>query len=362
MGSLHAGLPNRMFHGLAESLPSLVGRRFATAKQSGALLFSHTEVTTINTSNLSFQLRWCPALAGKPEPKATDIEKSGAAKRGPFENPSPDLVIAELPYSNPTHVLVLNKFPVIPDHFILATKSYAPQGDLLEKADLTAAFACLEAWEADAEPEGSGKLFAFFNSGEHSGASQPHRHIQFIPVEHMKAVDASHRWSPLIESLPGTSFADDLDALEPLDLPFVCFAATLPAKPSEDDLHNIYLALYRRAVKTGYEASGRQPANKEQNTLPPHGPAAVSYNLAVTATRMMICPRRSEAAPIPLGLDSESRAPSAGLIKPNGTILAGTLMVKTEEEWNALRNRPTIVEAILKTSGYPFPPVLSPNI
>lgn len=29
------------------------------------------------------------------------------------------------------------------------------------------------------------QLFAFFNSGKHSGASQPHRHIQFLPVEEM---------------------------------------------------------------------------------------------------------------------------------------------------------------------------------
>lgn len=65
-------------------------------------------------------------------------------------------------------MLVLNKYPVIPHHFILATKSNKEQTHMLEANDLVATHACLRSWEDG----GEGGLFAFFNSGDHSGASQ----------------------------------------------------------------------------------------------------------------------------------------------------------------------------------------------
>ena len=98
-------------------------------------------------------------------------------------------------------MLVLNKYPVIAQHFILATAAFARQGDLLGEGDLAATFACLRAWgegagdgdDDDDDDDGTGagvratkRLFAFFNSGPHSGASQPHRHVQFLPVERMR--------------------------------------------------------------------------------------------------------------------------------------------------------------------------------
>ena len=81
----------------------------------------------------------------------------------------------------PTHFIVLNKYPVIPQHFILATISYKEQTQLLEVEDLQVTFACLKAWAAsDACSNPTRRLFAFFNSGEHSGASQSHRHVLLL--------------------------------------------------------------------------------------------------------------------------------------------------------------------------------------
>lgn len=104
-------------------------------------------------------------------------------KFDPFDNPTGDLFIAAVPVQEPTHVLVLNKFPIISNHFILATKVFKQQTDDLEMIDLDVTYACLKAWEEGNEAEKSKRLFAFFNSGTYSGASQPHRHIQFLPVE-----------------------------------------------------------------------------------------------------------------------------------------------------------------------------------
>jgi ATP adenylyltransferase len=95
----------------------------------------------------------------------------------------------------------LNKFPVIPDHFILATKEFKEQTQLLEADDLAAAYICLQSYQDAGE-----ELFCFFNSGEHSGASQRRRHIQFLPVKSMRSGMAKEdRWNVLADSLLNNS-------------------------------------------------------------------------------------------------------------------------------------------------------------
>lgn len=76
---------------------------------------------------------------------------------------------------------------------------------MLEEEDLFTAYSCLKAYRDNGE-----ELFGFFNSGGNSGASQPHRHIQFLPVESMRSgVKDGQRWNVLADSLlknPGTFF------------------------------------------------------------------------------------------------------------------------------------------------------------
>ena len=121
-------------------------------------------------------------------------------KIDPFENPPSDLFITDVPTSDPTHFLVLNKYPVIPNHFIIATKDNKKQTHVLEEGDLEATYACLKEWGSAGN---DGSLFAFFNSGDNSGASQPHRHLQFLPVKDMHEGEKSAGWDVLIRSIVG---------------------------------------------------------------------------------------------------------------------------------------------------------------
>jgi ATP adenylyltransferase len=148
-------------------------------------------------------LRFCPSLAKKPIPKQPDATPK--QRVDPFENPPPELHIIDIPTTNPSHLLVLNKFPIIEKHFILATKSNKKQTHFLEQDDLEATYACLREWQVASS--GKQRLFAFFNSGDHSGASQPHRHLQLLPVESMSDGEATSNWNMLIESI--------LDTIEP---------------------------------------------------------------------------------------------------------------------------------------------------
>lgn len=72
----------------------------------------------------------------------------------------------------------------------------------MEQDDLEATYACLKAWGEDSKQK---RLFAFFNSGDHSGASQPHRHLQFLPVERMRDCEAANGWELLIDLILGST-------------------------------------------------------------------------------------------------------------------------------------------------------------
>ncbi|KAI5298004.1 bifunctional AP-4-A phosphorylase/ADP sulfurylase, partial [Ascosphaera atra] len=158
----------RLCSDLPSNLPTLVASRFDEARQKGALTLSGISVRTVRCGNVPFLLQYCPALSKKPtpgqekkqkqentEPKGEETENEGQAKEkpqqkkkfNPFENPDPNLVISDVPLTSPDHYLILNKFPIISGHFILATKECKPQTHFLEKSDLEVAFAVLKAWE-----------------------------------------------------------------------------------------------------------------------------------------------------------------------------------------------------------------------
>src|ERR1700753_1808706 len=108
---------------------------------------------------MQFQLRFSPALANKPNSSSSsagkDKHQNPKPPPDPFDNPLPSLLVARLPLSTwrpqtdnkkheeqeqekQGHILVLNKFAVVPEHSILATAAWAPQTHLLRPADLEA--------------------------------------------------------------------------------------------------------------------------------------------------------------------------------------------------------------------------------
>lgn len=299
---------------------------------------------TAPANDLSFQqlqLRYCPALAKKPvtQSKPEDEDKP---KPNPFLNPSPDLLVTSIPQQNPRHIIVLNKYPVITRHFILATKAVKAQTDLLEEDDLARAYSCLKAWQQDGTPS-EGKLFAFFNSGEYSGASQPHRHVQFLPVKDMYAGEDRAEWKPLIEYMTLSS-KNEIQRQPISSLPFLHFAHLIPDEPSSSRLFQIYERLYKAAEASVFEQDENRGALPHY-TSGGHGRVKISYNLAITTSTMAICPRMAEGAHLFSNEEEDS------MVSLNGTILAGTLMVKAEREWNALRGDATRLEKLLGAIG-----------
>lgn len=260
----------------------------------------------------------------------------------PFENPPRALWLTDL---GPDHFLVLNKFAVVPEHFILATKDFKPQTHLLEESDLAATLACIRAYEEEKEATkasgagaGDGGLFAFFNCGEHSGASQPHRHIQLLPLATMReGLGGDARWTVL---------ADQLHRRRP---PFATFSEDISLGMEPADLHATYLRLYRRACR-GVARHMGEPAAEEQvdeeAVGQQAGEALVSYNMAMTRGSLVIAPRLAEGATI-----CSHEGDVIGNLALNGTVLAGTALVKSELEWDALVRSEEGLQAVLKGIG-----------
>jgi sulfate adenylyltransferase (ADP) / ATP adenylyltransferase len=253
---------------------------------------------------------------------------------------------------NCSHILVLNKYPVIPNHFIVATKANKPQTGLLEQDDLAVTYACVQAWRAEFGNDQDDQLFAFFNSGEHSGASQPHRHLQLLPIKDMK-INASKwqdpetfDWSPLLLSMTSNYHEEGFISYRSNSRLPIWHAAFELHDETPATLHSKYMQLLTVALKATKEPSATPAPHSGEQHLVKEGKTTISYNLAITSNVMAILPRQSGDTAIP-GLD-----PSHS-VSINGTILGGTLMVKEQVEWDQLRQATHSLDPILEAIGYP---------
>ncbi|KFY07839.1 hypothetical protein V492_06781 [Pseudogymnoascus sp. VKM F-4246] len=298
-----------------DGLPETVAARFQKAKESGDL-FAFDSTAAV----LDFQLRYCPTLKSKPKSNGDNKPSFN-----PFLNPPAPLFIADIGAS---HHLVLNKFALTPNHTILATKAFESQTDLLAANDLEATYGLLAAYRTAGH-----RLFGFFNSGPHSGASQPHRHVQFLPVESMRKGLEDAKWELLADGL----------AEAQAKIPFTYFAAPIRGGESPEKLHETYLALHKMA-KYAMDIYTKRTGEG--------GGEEMSYNLAFTDSSMVILPRRAEGSAFPTGLEDPKET---GVVALNGTVLGGTLLVKDELEWKALRgDGGKTLKGLLEKIGIPF--------
>ncbi|HEX8437779.1 ATP adenylyltransferase [Archangium sp.] len=131
---------------------------------TGALQPIATECRVLEQHGLPFQVR----VLGRVHLKERRREQPRAVPFNPFENPDPDLVVGDV---SPTHVCLLNKFNVVEHHLLIVTRAFEEQESPLTAADFEALALCMEGLDG----------LAFYNSGETSGASQRHKHLQLTP-------------------------------------------------------------------------------------------------------------------------------------------------------------------------------------
>jgi ATP adenylyltransferase len=157
--------------------------RTAKALASGALVPIHTEVEVVHDEGVPFLVRVVSSLERKA--KAVQPPPDGRPPKNPFLPPyEEDLFVSYVP---PAHACLLNKFNVFDHHALLITRAYEDQDALLTPADFEALLTCTA--EVDA--------LSFYNGGRLAGASQPHKHLQFVQVP----LAAEGRRTPMDEAL-----------------------------------------------------------------------------------------------------------------------------------------------------------------
>jgi len=241
--------------------PALL-ERTEHARRCGAIQSIPTTSELIEQDGVAFQVRLVTALAKKAGVRAA------SPHRNPFLPYDPDLFVTDL---SPTHVALLNKFNVVEHHLLIITRAFEEQETLLTRQDCEALLVGL------AEIDGLG----FYNAGPVAGASQPHKHLQIIPLT--EAPDGRLPIEPLLSTVCATATIGPVPGL-----PFLHAAAPFNPRWLDRGQDNVisFHACYRALLDvTGLSI---EPL---QDGLERCGP----YNLLVTRRWLLLVPRSEES-------------------------------------------------------------------
>jgi sulfate adenylyltransferase (ADP) / ATP adenylyltransferase len=244
----------------AGTLQSSLLERTAQALRCGRIHSLPTSMEVIEQDGVRFQVRILESLATK------ETAQTLQSTANPFLPYDPDLFVAQI---SPTHIALLNKFNVVEHHLLLVTRVFEDQRCQLTQKDCEALLIGLT------EIDG----LAFYNAGSEAGASQSHRHLQFLPLNAALGplpIEPIFRFAQLTDmvgSVPRLPFRHSYAAMD-------C-DWTNPEKDSGASLHACYRRLLRMAGLSG------DPAVDSDVPIAP-------YNLLMTRKWMLLVPRSQE--------------------------------------------------------------------
>jgi ATP adenylyltransferase len=236
----------------------------ARALARGALRPIDTVEEIVPDGSVSFVVRRVSSLKHKDEARRVHEAKNREAN--PFLPPEADLLVGAVA---PDYLAVLNKYSVIEDHLLIVTRDFVHQDILLDAGD----FGALVAAMAGAHTLG------FYNGGRDAGASQPHKHLQLVPLPLGADGDV-----PMAALFPQTG--EGLRSIP--GLPFRHVFARLPSGLWSDPaaaagtLHALYRAGLERLDIPGVARDGACWQSHP-------------YNLLVTRRWLLLVPRRRES-------------------------------------------------------------------
>lgn len=261
----------------------------------------------------------CGSSKAGSEKKEGEEMKNNATKKekkneklgffNPFLPYEEELFVQNL---SPSHLVLLNKFKVRDDHFLVVSRSFIEQTRLLEESDFEAASMCLE----------DAPVLIFYNGGTLSGASQRHRHLQGFPLPLEKESRLDLPIDALVDAALEGEQTGHLTSVP--SLPYLhCVVSIVDcAGMASSEAGRIIASRYRRVIDS---LTPLVPNLKELAYAP--SPKRVSdtqpfpYNMLLTRKWLMIIPRREE----------ECRG-----ISINAIGFAGGMFVKSEEQVKVL--------------------------
>lgn len=243
------------------AVPDLLGHAddiIRRALENGALQPIRTEQCWLDDGGFRFSVRWVSSLALKDRARVDTVIRRQPGFN-PFLPPEPELTVAAL---GDAHLVVLNKFPVIDRHLLIVTRDFEDQRSPLSKADFDALATIVDA---------HGGL-GFYNGGRIAGASQAHKHLQWVP-ESAATLDAF--LPPALQAGAG----------EPCTNPALPWAhAFVRLDRAPDAAARLTGTALEAAFRTACAALGLPCA---ADPMPP-------YNLLVTHAALLLVPRTEE--------------------------------------------------------------------
>jgi ATP adenylyltransferase len=250
------------------TLREAIADRLRLALGCGALRPIQTDQAFLEDGGVQFIIRIVSSLARKDKARPHSSPEAGIREKSlnPFLPYDRGLFVADV---SDTHVSLLNKFQVLDHHLLIVTRHFEHQEILLTRADFQALWICL------AEFEGLG----FYNGGTAAGASQPHKHLQVVPLP-LSAYGPGLPIAPLMESLYPRAGRIGRVANFPFRHAAVRLGRAAPARGrvAAEIAHGYYRDLLE-AAGVGARGDYRQ-----------RGP----YNLLVTRDWMLLVPRSKE--------------------------------------------------------------------
>lgn len=253
----------------------------------GALHSIRTEFELIKENDIEFIVRILNNLQRKDLAKKEQKQKAAKNNFNPFLPYDKDLFVSDL---SDSHVCILNKFNVVDHHLLLITRQFEPQEYLLNLADFTAMCQVLR------EIDGLG----FYNGGKLAGASQPHKHLQVVPLPMVSNTNKIP-----IEKLILASKTVNNVTISPY-FPFlqaIAFFDLLEEKSTLEMAKNLLDYYHQMLEIVRLKRSEKKPS--------------LAYNLLITRKWMFIVPRSEE---------------SFKSININSLGFAGALLVKNEKQ------------------------------
>ncbi|CAK7913119.1 diadenosine 5',5'''-P1,P4-tetraphosphate phosphorylase 2 [[Candida] anglica] len=307
-----------MLFELPKDFTETLANKYESAVADNSVVFSDkvTNELVNNTigegetsTKVDFQLTILQSLQHRP---------TGTVDKNPFENPEPELTVVEKYGPDDEFRIVFNKFPVVPRHFMIVTREFKSQNTPLSLNELVGAYTLLARLRKD---DSDHDWMAFYNCGPESGASQPHKHIQFMTIPDSFAPFASQLADTTEAFLPN----DKEEPLVNADIPFAHFVARLPDSSEDllsdpEDLTMYFVSLLQRVL----------------TVLKENEASHVSYNFIMTTKYMMLVPR-SHAKYEDLGINSCG--------------YAGLILCKNEELHSLVTKVSPV--AILDACGFP---------
>ncbi|AMD19483.1 HCL668Cp [Eremothecium sinecaudum] len=302
---------------LPDNLQDLIHAKYEAAQAKRAIEFTKTTTSKLKDpeSGLKYVVSFAEHLQKKPERGDKALEKVD-----PFANVEPDLTVLES--VNDDYRLVLNRYPVTPEHILLITKDFKPQTSALSPKDLMTGYKLLDKLDDDEQ-----RFMLFYNCGANSGSSVDHKHLQLMRMPEKFTAFQDMLCKGEQHFIPGPQ----KEPLQDKRVSFSHYVLPLPeeaVKVTEDLLAMSYVAVLQRAL------------THFQNWAADKPDLETAYNFIMTKQWICIVPRSKPAS-------EEYR------IGFNSTAYLGLVLVKWEDTLKKITESPQILAKVLMECSFP---------